>query len=360
MLEPSAGHPPGYVIYLAAFGLVGLDSPTANRLASGARRGRRRRPHRHRRPLGRAAGRAWGRGWPTGRACIAAFFAAIYPNLWINDALILSESLYAGLMALVILAAYRFWDDSTVAERGAPGRVRGRGRPDPERGPAPAARPGAARWRWCCGTRPGAGASTLAVGSGLVALALMAPWMIRNLATFEEPAPPYLATGSGRVLAFGNCDETYSGRFFGYWNIDCAPAEFSGDESQIDTIHREKATAYMEDHVERAAQGGAGPGRSHVARVPHRRGRRVRPLLRAPGARRGPLRPRPVLPDAARSRWPASSCCWRRRVTIVPLVAPFVLVTFTAASTFGITRYRVPSEVALTILAGLGVAWVEP
>ena len=48
---------------------------------------------------------------------------------------------------------------------------------------------------------------------------------------------------------------------------------------------------------------------------------------------------------------------WRRRVTVIPLVAPFVLVTFTAASTFGITRYRVPSEVALTILAGLGLAW---
>jgi hypothetical protein len=49
---------------------------------------------------------------------------------------------------------------------------------------------------------------------------------------------------------------------------------------------------------------------------------------------------------------------WRRRVTVIPLVAPFLLITFTAASTFGITRYRVPAEVALTILAGLGVAWV--
>ena len=35
-----------------------------------------------------------------------------------------------------------------------------------------------------------------------------------------------------------------------------------------------------------------------------------------------------------------------------------MLVTFTAASTFGITRYRASSEVALCILAGLGVAWV--
>ena len=49
---------------------------------------------------------------------------------------------------------------------------------------------------------------------------------------------------------------------------------------------------------------------------------------------------------------------WRSKVTVIPLVAPFVLVTFTAAGTFGITRYRVPSEVALCILAGLGAAWV--
>ena len=33
--EPSAGHPPGYVLYLAAYGVIGLDSPLANRLASG-------------------------------------------------------------------------------------------------------------------------------------------------------------------------------------------------------------------------------------------------------------------------------------------------------------------------------------
>ena len=40
---------------------------------------------------------------------LAAFLAAIYPNLWINDGLILSESLYAALMGIVILAAYQFW-----------------------------------------------------------------------------------------------------------------------------------------------------------------------------------------------------------------------------------------------------------
>jgi hypothetical protein len=190
-----------------------------------------------------------------------------------------------------------------------------------------------------------------------VALALMAPWMIRNVATFEEPSPPYLATGSGRVLAFGNCDLTYSGRFFGYWNIGCAPAEFSGDESEIDTIHREKATDYMNDH------------RSELPKVALARVGRMWQVFRTDEGvefdrffeRRGLDETRfalaqyyVMLPIAVAG----VVLLWRRRVTIIPLVAPFVLVTFTAASTFGITRYRVPSEVALTMLAGLGLAWV--
>ncbi len=199
--------------------------------------------------------------------------------------------------------------------------------------------------------------AVLAAVTGLVALALMAPWMIRNATTFEEPSPPYLATGSGRVLAFGNCDETYSGRFLGYWNIDCSPSEFAGDESEIDTIHREKATAYMQDHLgELPKVALARVGRMwHLYRVDqgvefdrfferrveaHARFALLQYYLMVPVALAGVV------------------LLWRRKVTIIPLVAPFVLVTFTAASTFGITRYRVPSEVALCILAGLGVAWV--
>ena len=96
VLEPSAGHPPGYVLYLAAFGVVGLDSPLANRLASGiagaaavALIGIAAR-------LRRAMGRTGGPGSADRAGLLAAFLAAIYPNLWINDALILSESLYAG------------------------------------------------------------------------------------------------------------------------------------------------------------------------------------------------------------------------------------------------------------------------
>jgi hypothetical protein len=159
------------------------------------------------------------------------------------------------------------------------------------------------------------------------------------------------------VLAFGNCEDTYSGRFLGYWNISCAPSEFSGDESEIDTIHREKATAFMEDHA------------GELPKVALARVGRMWHLFRVDqGVEFDRFFERRGLDEARFALWQfyamvpvavaGGVLLWRRRVTLVPLVAPFVLVTFTAASTFGITRYRVPSEVALTILAGLGVAWV--
>ena len=40
---------------------------------------------------------------------IAAVFAAVYPLLWVNEGSVLVESLYAPLMALMLLCAYRFW-----------------------------------------------------------------------------------------------------------------------------------------------------------------------------------------------------------------------------------------------------------
>ena len=54
---------------------------------------------------------------------------------------------------------------------------------------------------------------------GLTCLVVIAPWLVRNLTTFENPT--FLATGNGSVLQSANCDATYSGPFLGYWNISC-------------------------------------------------------------------------------------------------------------------------------------------
>jgi hypothetical protein len=45
----------------------------------------------------------------------------------------------------------------------------------------------------------------------------------------------------------------------------------------------------------------------------------------------------------------------RRRVPILPLVAMAALVTLTAASAYGVTRFRVPAEVAIVILSAVAL-----
>jgi hypothetical protein len=45
----------------------------------------------------------------------------------------------------------------------------------------------------------------------------------------------------------------------------------------------------------------------------------------------------------------------RRRVPLTPLVAQFVMVTVTAVAIYGLVRFRVPAEVALVVLAAVGV-----
>ena len=106
---PSAGHPPLYPMYLALWSSIGLDGVTAHRLASSV--------------LGtativvvgllarRLAGNAAG--------IIAAGITAVYPGMWINDGMVLSETMAIFMTALALTAAYAFWKKPTM------GRVRG-------------------------------------------------------------------------------------------------------------------------------------------------------------------------------------------------------------------------------------------
>ena len=45
--------------------------------------------------------------------------------------------------------------------------------------------------------------------TGVACLAVLAPWMVRNLVTFEEFVP--LSTNGNEVLVYANCDDAYYG-----------------------------------------------------------------------------------------------------------------------------------------------------
>ena len=62
---------------------------------------------RHGRRCSRCSGRRLG-GNRVG--ILAALAGAIYPNLWINDGMLMSETLFVFFIALALLCAYRYWD----------------------------------------------------------------------------------------------------------------------------------------------------------------------------------------------------------------------------------------------------------
>ena len=49
---------------------------------------------------------------------------------------------------------------------------------------------------------------------------------------------------------------------------------------------------------------------------------------------------------------------WRRRVSLIPLLAAPVVVTFIAAVTYPSTRYRVSADVTIIVLAAVAVEFV--
>ena len=94
----SAAYPPGFTLMLTAASLVGFTSFFAQRIWCAV--------------LGALAVAVCGL---TGReiggervGLITAFLVAVYPNIWMSDGMALSETVVPLVVALVLLAAYRF------------------------------------------------------------------------------------------------------------------------------------------------------------------------------------------------------------------------------------------------------------
>ncbi len=119
----TASWPPLFVFVLAAASLVGAKSFLAQRIwcciigAGGV-------------VLCGYVGREIG-GRRVG--LIAALLVAVYPNIWMSDELVLSETLSPVLVALVLLTAYRFWKRPGTWNVVWLGAVHRFGRPRPRR-----------------------------------------------------------------------------------------------------------------------------------------------------------------------------------------------------------------------------------
>ncbi|MFN8041650.1 MAG: glycosyltransferase family 39 protein [Acidimicrobiales bacterium] len=294
-------------------------------------------------------------GWRVGgRAVgvIAGIAAALLPNLWLVDSHLMSESLWTGAAALVILAAYRLHHRPTYRSGvvlglavGAAWLVRTEAFLLIPLICAPLL------WRMRS-LRPSRRLAIAGVAAA-VTLGMMAPWVISNLRRFTEPV--LLTTNVGQTLQLGACDDVFYGPGTGYFSFACAEVPPTAiDESEGDLYLRQKSLQYYGDNAGRvpvvlAARAlrmwnvwdpvdtmrrDAFIERRGYAAVA---GTLVATLLAAPLALAGLVALR------------------RRRIPISPLLAMVVLATIVAMSAAPAPRYRVAADVALIVAFAVGL-----
>ncbi len=371
-VRPSAQRPPAYSAYLGLWSALGVRSVTGHRVVSGL--------------LGVAtvvvlglAGRTLV-GTRTG--LIAAGIAAIYPGMWINDGMLLSEPISQLGVALYLWATYHLIRHPTgratllaglaggfvaltrnellllfplgvvpvLLSRAHLARTNGW---SPDVAPtARAQRAGAGLLiRLRAGWRP-------VLASAAVAGLFVVPWIARNLVSFEEPV--LTSSQTGAVLSAGACDDVFYGERIGMYancfqDFPSAEELVALDESEIDVFPREAALEYIGDNL-----------RQFPLVVAARIGR-VWAVFK-------PFHTTRTLDIAVESR--GHNASWlglfgyyvlvpfavvgvlalrRQKVPVTPILALVVTVTLAAAMTFANTRYRAPAEVALVLAAAVGI-----
>lgn len=331
---PSAGHPPLYPLVLAGLSKAGLTSTLWHRslgvvlgmisialIALIARR-----------VAGPKAGLA------------AAIIAAVYPIFIGADADLMAETLYGPLIAGALLAALALREQPRIAWAALIGALIGLAALTRSEGllflpllALPLA------WR---GGRAG---RFLRLGAVVGACALvLVPWMIRNASTFDHFVP--ISTNDATVIGGANCRLTYHGIDLGGWNIACLSSRSSTEESDQAAVWRKEGMDYAKSHVGRLPVVAA----VRFLRVwdfwqPRRQvqfaeGRQKRVeqagivmyFLLLPLAVFGFL--------GLRDRW-----------TRWILAAPFVVVSITAITGYGVPRLRHAAEIPLVVLAGVAI-----
>jgi 4-amino-4-deoxy-L-arabinose transferase-like glycosyltransferase len=282
---------------------------------------------------------------------LAAGLAAVYPNLWLNDGVIMSETLATLGTALVLLTVYRLHDEPSQGRAAVAGLVCGA---------AVLARGELALFLplvvlpICLWSRSLPMSARLARFGTCLGLALLVvlPWTAWNSVRFAEPVT--LATNDGLTLVGANCDPAYSGVSTGLWHLSCAQeVEAGGDQSQRSSTYRTAAFDYVRENSDRLPE------------VMSARLGRVWSVYE-PGQmawyNQGEGRERTL---SLIGLWCYAALLAlavgggvllrRRRQLVWPLVATAVIVSLTAAGFYGLVRFRVPAEVAIVVLAGVAI-----
>jgi len=321
--------------------------------------------------LGRKVGRS--RGNTVG--LWAAGIAAVNANFWMNDVLLMSETLATLGIVISLIAIYRFIDKPTVVRTfviGAAVGVTALARAElllllPITFVPVVVMAKGLSW-------------TARIGrmalAGIVTLAVLAPWIGYNMVRFTEPV--LLSTNDGLTLLGANCDGVYgwkdvsvfddpnAGRVddwggAGFWRLSCtepfaSQVPVGADQSVVNRIYRDAGIDYINNHKRRAplilavregrVWGVYGP--DQIAWLNQGEGR----LQGSSYAGYG-FWWLMVIPSGI-----GLVLLHRRRVPIWPLASTAVIVTLTVAVFYGIVRFRLPADVAATVLTAVAIdAW---
>jgi 4-amino-4-deoxy-L-arabinose transferase-like glycosyltransferase len=355
--QPGATHAPGWTMVLGAGSLVGLRSWNAHAVLASC--------------IGTATipiiGLAGRRLAGPRVGVVAAVAATVYPNFWMYEAQLLSETLAIFGTALTILLALRFLDAPNARRLIGIGVACGLltlvraemillfffllipivllvPRIPPRR-----------RLVWFAA----------ASASGFLVLA---PWVGYNLSRYREPT--YVTTGFGSTLLGGNCDAAYKSPSVGRWVSRCETPALRNlgltgnfwlssqlaarhmDDSTLDAEEAKLGVRYMKGHLsELPAVVLAREGRVWGVYQPTQQMRldlvagNIN-VLRAALYMYWALAVFAVIGVIAlRRRWPY----------LVVLGASVAAVVVPVALTAGQTRLRAPADVAIVLVAAVGV-----
>jgi hypothetical protein len=299
---------------------------------------------------------------------IAALFAAIYPNFFFSDALLLSETLVLLMGAVTLLMAYRFWELPSRGRAAALGIACGLTALSRSETVlllvlliVPAV--------WCV-RGPQRRERFVLGGVALAAsVAVMAPWIVYNLTRFDEPL---LLSNPDPTLLAGNCDDTYYGGLVGYWSLGCiddvTPRQ-PGADMQQNLIAQLEAAGYDASVLGKTYREAAIENiKGNLSRLPYvvfaREGRTFGFYRPAQQLRLDEFAPRELtLNRIALGMYYVFVVAFvagvvilrRRHVPVFPLLALIATVALTVAVAIGETRYRALAEVPLVLGAAVAV-----